>query len=490
MNGATTSGATTSGATTADLALVIPELILVGMALTLILAARRIQRSPVATVGTVLAALAAAAAAGWALSWGTMTGFGGMITLDGYSQFFKVLIAAALALTALLSVRSTDGEEQVPRGEYHALLLLASTGMMLSVSAIDLITLYLGLELTTLCSYILVGITVQRMASNEAAIKYFLLASFASAVLLYGISLTYGVTGATNFVAISSVLSPESSVNPLLLVALGLVTAGLAFKIAAVPFHAWTPDAYQGASAPVAGFLATGAKAAGLAVLGRVCLVAFGSQTQGSLTQALSVILAVLAALSIVVGSIIALSQTDMKRLLAYSSIAHVGYALLGLMAGTPEGVSATMTYAFFYVFMTLGAFGVIIALGERGERLDGFRGLAAQRPATAALMLLFLLSLTGIPPTAGFAAKFVVITSAVRADHIALAVLAVVCSVVSAFVYLRVAVLMYMQEPPEPEAAAEPVQPAVRAALAVAALVTVIGGIFPDSIMFWAVAP
>ncbi|MCH8879952.1 MAG: NADH-quinone oxidoreductase subunit N [Planctomycetes bacterium] len=496
MNGATTSGATTSGATTADLALVIPELILVGMALALILAARRIQRSPVATVGTVLAALAAAAAAGWALSWGTMTGFGGMITVDAYSQFFKVLIAAALALVALLSVRSTDGEEQVPRGEYHALLLLASTGMMLSVSAIDLITLYLGLELTTLCSYILVGITVQRMASNEAAIKYFLLASFASAVLLYGISLTYGVTGSTNFVAISSVLSPQSSVNPLLLVALGLVTAGLAFKIAAVPFHAWTPDAYQGASAPVAGFLATGAKAAGLAVLGRVCLVAFGSET-----QALSVILAVLAALSIVVGSIIALSQTDMKRLLAYSSIAHVGYALLGLMAGTPEGVSATMTYAFFYVFMTLGAFGVIIALGERGERLDGFRGLAAQRPATAALMLLFLLSLTGIPPTAGFAAKFVVITSAVRADHIALAVLAVVCSVVSAFVYLRVAVLMYMQEPPEPEAAAEPVQPAVRAAaepvqpavraaLAVAALVTVIGGIFPDSIMFWAVAP
>ena len=490
-SGATTSGATTSGATTADLALVIPALILVGMALALILSARRIQRSPVATVGTVLAALAAAVAAGWTLSEDAKTGFGGMITLDGYSQFFKVLIAAALALTALLSVRRIDGEH-VASGEYHALLLLASTGMMLSVSAIDLITLYLGLELTTLCSYILVGITVQRMASNEAAIKYFLLASFASAVLLYGISLTYGVTGSTNFVAISSVLSPQSSVNPLLLVALGLVTAGLAFKIAAVPFHAWTPDAYQGASAPVAGFLATGAKAAGLAVLGRVCLVAFSSQT-----QALSVIFAVLAALSIVVGSIIALYQTDLKRLLAYSSIAHVGYALLGLIAGTPEGVSATMTYAFFYVFMTLGAFGVVIALGERGEKLDGYQGLSAQRPATAALMLLFLLSLTGIPPTAGFAAKFVVITSAVRADYIALAVLAVVCSVVSAFVYLRVAVLMYMQnaqgaEPqkPEPEAASSGSPLAVSAALTVAALVTVIGGIFPDSLMFWAVAP
>ncbi len=521
MNGATTSGPITSGAATnavtaSDLALLIPELILVVMALALILAARRIQRTPVATVGTVVAALAAAAAAaaggiipaaraagwtgfaGWALSSDTMTGFGGMITVDGYSQFFKILIAAALALTALLSVRSIDGE-QAPRGEYHALLLLASTGMMLSVSAIDLITLYLGLELTTLCSYILVGITVQRVASNEAAIKYFLLASFASAVLLYGISLTYGVTGATNFEAIASAVSGQApsgrglGSSPILLVGIGLVTAGLAFKIAAVPFHAWTPDAYEGASAPVAAFLATGAKAAGLAVLGRVCLIAFSSQT-----QVLSVILAVLAALSIVVGSIILLSQTDMKRLLAYSSIAHVGYALLGLMAGTREGVSATMTYAFFYVFMTLGAFGVVIALGKRGEKLDGYQGLAAQRPAIAALMLVFLLSLTGIPPTAGFAAKFVVISSAVRADHMALAVLAVVCSVVSAFVYLRVAVLMYMNQPQEqdsePEAVPESLPSrcplAVGGALAVAAGVTVLGGIFPDSIMFWAVAP
>ena len=471
------------GATTSDLALLIPELILVGMALALILAARRIQRSPVAVVGTVLAALAAAVASGWALSWGTMTGFGGMITLDGYSQFFKVLIAATLALTALLSVRSFDGKH-VPRGEYHALLLLASTGMMLSASALDLVTLYLGLELTTLCSYILVGITVERPTSNEAAIKYFLLGSFASALLLYGISLIYGVTGTTNFVAITSAVSGHSpGSNLLFLVGMALVVAGLAFKIAAVPFHAWAPDAYEGASAPIAGFLATGAKAAGLAALGRVCLVAFGSEA-----QFLSMVLAGLAGLSIVVGSIIALSQTDMKRLLAYSSIAHVGYALLGLMAGTPEGASATMTYAFFYVFMTLGTFGVVIALGERGKNLDGYQGLAEQRPAISAVMLLFLLALTGIPPTAGFAAKFVVILSAVRAGHLALAVLAVVCSVISAFVYLRVAVLMYMKEPKEPEPSRCPL--AVSVALAVAALVTVIGGIFPDSVVPWAVSP
>ena len=472
-----------SGAVLSDLALVVPELILVGMALALLLAARRIQRTHVAAVGTVLAALAAGLASVWVGASGTETAFGGMIALDGYSRFFNVLIAAALALVALLSVTSID-REQATRAEYHVLLLLASTGMMFAASALDLLTFYLGLELMTLCSYILVGITVDKPTSNEAAVKYFLLASFASAVLLYGMSLIYGVTGATDFTAIAAAISEHGlGSNPILVVGMALVVAGLAFKIAAVPFHAWTPDAYQGATAPVAAFLAAGPKAAGLAALGRVCLVAFGSEA-----IFLSVMLAGLAALSIGVGTVIILSQTDMKRLLAYSSIAHVGYALLGLMAGTPAGASATMTYVFFYAFMTLGAFGVVIALGERGENLDGYQGLAAQRPGTAALMLLFLLSLTGIPPTAGFAAKFVVILSAVRAGHAWLAVLAVVFSVVSAFIYMRVAVLMYMREPQQPEPARFPL--AVSAALAVAALVTVIGGISPGSLATWAVSP
>jgi NADH-quinone oxidoreductase subunit N len=466
-----------------DLALLVPELTLSGMALALILVARRIQRTPVALVGTVLAAIAAALASAWALSWGARTGFGGMLILDGYSQFFKVVISATLALAALLSVRSFDGDH-VPRAEYHALLLLASTGMMLAVSAHDLLPLYLGLELMTLCSYILVGIRVERPTSNEAAIKYFLLGSFASALLIYGISLTYGVTDTTDFAAIASALSKHGAgSNLLLLVAIGLVAVALAFKIAAVPMHAWAPDAYQGASAPVAAFLAAGSKAVGLAALSRVCLTAYGSEA-----RVLSVVLAGLAGLSIVVGSIIALAQTDMKRLLAYSSIAHAGYALLGLIAGTGEGVSATMTYAFFYVFMTLGTFGVVAALGERGEKLDGYQGLAAQRPGAALLMLLFLMSLTGIPPTAGFAAKFVVILSAVRAGYVPLAVLAVACSVVSAFFYMRVAVLMYMKEPKEPAPSRFPV--AIFAALAVAALVTLIGGVSPGSLARWAVSP
>jgi len=470
-----------NGVSTADLALLSPELILVGMVLALILAAHRIQRGPLALVGTIVAAVASAAAAAWVVPADGATGFGGMIALDGYSRFFEVLIAASLAVAALLSVKSLDGD-RVPRAEYHALLLLASTGMMLAVSSLDLLTLYLGVELMTLCSIVLVGIRVDRPASNEAAIKYFLIASFASALLLFGISLTYGVTGATDFAAIGSALRGRSS-DPLLLAAMGLLAAGLAFKIAAVPFHAWAPDAYEGASAPVAAFLAAGSKAAGLAALGRVCLVALGSEA-----RTLSMILAALAALSIVVGSIIVLSQTSMKRLLAYSSITHAGYALLGLVAGTPEGASATMTYAGFYVFMTLGAFGVVIALGERGETLDGFQGLAAQRPGTAALMLLFLLALTGIPPTAGFVAKFGVILSAVRADHVALAVLAVICSVVSAFVYMRIAVFMYMKEPLEPAPSRFPVT--VCAALAVTALVTLVGGILPGSLAPWTVPP
>jgi NADH-quinone oxidoreductase subunit N len=247
--------------------------------------------------------------------------------------------------------------------------------------------------------------------------------------------------------------------------------------------HAWAPDVYQGASAPVAAFLAAGSKAVGLAALGRVCLAAYGSEA-----HTWSVILAVLAALSIVVGSILALAQTDMKRLLAYSSIAHAGYALLGLIAGTPEGASATMIYAFYYVFMTLGAFGVVVALGKRGEQLEGYRGLSAQRPGTAVLMLLFLMSLSGIPPTAGFVAKFVVILSAVRAGHMGLAVLAVACSVVSAFFYMRVAVFMYMSGPEEPVPSRFPA--AVLAALGVAALVTLVGGVSPGSLAPWAVSP
>ena len=465
-----------------DLILLLPELVLVGPALVLLVIARHLQRARSAATCVVIAAVVAMYVS-WAFGGETpKAGFGGTIAGDGYAQFFKVLFAATLALAALLSVRHLDAERVRP-AEFHALLLLASAGMMLAASALDLLILYLGLELMTLCSYILVGITRERSISNEAAIKYFLLGSFASALLLYGIGLTYGVTGTTEFAGIASIVFERGlGQHPLLLVGVALVAVGLAFKIAAVPFHAWAPDAYQGSGAPVAAFLAAGSKAAGLAALVRVCLVAFAPEQ-----RIWSVILVGLAALSMAVGSLLALSQTNMKRLLAYSSIAHAGYALLGLVPGTPQGASATMTYAFVYAFMTLGAFGVVIGLGQRGENLAGYHGLAANAPGKAALMFLFLLSLTGIPPTAGFAAKFGVILSAVRTGHTVLAVLAVLCSVISAFFYLRVAVLMYMAEP---QGSPANLPAAVSAALAVAAVVTIIGGIFAGVFSAWTVPP
>ena len=497
-----------------DLLILFPELVLTGAGLVLIVAARRIARAGVAA-GLTIAAAAVAVYAGFAFSmeglsgppslfelrWTTFAelanrsssvwserrlGFGGIVTTDGYALFFKVLFAANLALVALLSVRHFDAERVRP-AEYYSLLLLASTGMMLTASAAEFLVLYLGLELMSLCAYVLVGITRDKAVSNEAAMKYFLLGSFASVLLLYGISLVYGVTGATDFATIAANLTvgtPTGAQGPsqLLGVAIALIVGGLAFKIAAVPFHAWAPDAYEGAATPVAGFLAAGSKAAGLAALGRVCMVAFASE------QAVwSAIMIVLAVLSMTVASLLALAQTNMKRMLAYSSVAHAGYALLGLIAGTADGASATMTYALVYAFMTLGAFGIVVGMGERGESLDGYRGLAASSPWTAWLMFLFLLSLTGIPPTAGFSAKFGVILSVVRAGHLLLAVLAVLCSVVSAFFYLRVAVLMFMTDTQESAPARFP--PAVSAAVVLAAFVTIVGGVFPGTFAVWSSA-
>jgi NADH-quinone oxidoreductase subunit N len=468
-------------AAASDLMVLLPELVLVAAALALIVIARRVTRPSSAAVLVVIAS-AGALSCGWFISTGD-SGFGNTVAGDGYARFFNLLFAATAALAALLSVKTVE-TEHVPPAEYYALLLLATAGMMVAASALDLLILYLGLELMTLCAYILVGITRDRLASNEAAIKYFLLGSFASAVLLYGIALIYGVTGATDFAGIASaVANAGSAPSGLLPVGIALVAGGLAFKIAAVPLHAWAPDVYQGASAPVAGFLAAGSKAAGLAALVRICLVAFAPEQ-----RIWSDVLVVLAALSMLVGSLLAIAQTNMKRLLAYSSIAHAGYALLGLIPGTPEGASATMTYAFVYAFMTLGAFGVVIALGERGETLDGYRGLDDTAPRTAGVMFLFLLSLTGIPLTAGFTAKFAVILSAVRAGYVPLAVLAVGCSVISAFFYLRVAVLMFMTQSERVAPARFPAP--VSAAIITAAVVTIAGGLFPDAFTRWTVPP
>lgn len=462
-----------------DVRLLLPEVVLSLVAVWFLIGARHIRRASVASALAIAAAAASFYAGVAFFPDGRETGFHGTIAADGYALFFKGIFAVNLALVALLSVKHLDAE-RVPPAEYYSLLLLASTGMMLTASAAEFLILYLGLELMSLSSYVLVGITRDKATSNEAAMKYFLLGSFASVLLLYGISLVYGATGTMDFAAIASIQpegGPRSST--LLRMAVALIVAGLAFKIAAVPFHAWAPDAYQGAITPVAGFLAAGSKAAGLAALGRVCIVAFASEQ-----RVWSDIMIGLAVLSMTAGSLLALAQSNMKRMLAYSSVAHAGYALLGLIPGTAEGAAATMTYALVYAFMTLGVFGVVVGLGERGERLDGYRGLAASSPWTAWLTFLFLLSLTGIPPTAGFAAKFGVILTVVRSGHVALAVLAVACSLVSALFYLRVAVLMFMTETRESAPARFPVE--VSAAVVLAAFVTIVGGLFPGLFSVW----
>ena len=401
--------------------------------------------------------------------------FGGMIVADGYSQFFKVLIAATLTLTALLSVRSLD-DEQVPSGEYHALLLLASTGMMVAVSAQDLLTLYLSLELMTLCSYILVGIRVGNPTSNEAAIKYFLLASFSSALLIYGIALTYGTTGTTKITGIATALSGRVEPSALVLFAAALLAIGFAFKIAAVPFHMWTPDVYQGAPTAVTAFMSAATKVAAFAALIRVLDVSFQP-----LTWNWQPVVWTLAALTMAAGSLIAIAQTDVKRMLAYSSIAHAGFILVGVSAPNSDGIEAALFYLVAYSAMILGAFGVVMLVSVRGEQhtsLESYRGLGRRSPVLGALMTLFLLSLAGIPPTAGFFAKVFVFGAAVRAGAWPLVLIAVLASVVAAFFYIRVIVFMYMQEPEAREAPSLAPVPAVT--LGALAALTLLLGLLP----------
>jgi NADH-quinone oxidoreductase subunit N len=309
-------------------------------------------------------------------------------------------------------------------------------------------------------------------------LKYFLLGGFASAFLLYGISMTYGLTGTTEIPAVASYIARNGLAgSPMLVFSVMLFAVGFGFKVAAAPFHAWAPDAYEGAPTSVTAFMSVGTKAAGFAALGRVMLGAFSDAH-----FEWSIMLVPLAIVSIVLGNVTAIAQSNIKRMLAYSSIAHAGYALLGVIAGTQEGLSATMNYLFIYAFMTLGAFAVVILL--KGEEIDGenildYKGLAKSHPLVSALMLVFMFSLTGIPPTAGFVGKFYVFLAAIRAGYTSLAVVAVVFSVVSAFFYLRIVMYMYMREPTRKIAIAANVS--IGLALAVAGVVILVLGVLPS---------
>jgi NADH-quinone oxidoreductase subunit N len=409
----------------------------------------------------------------------------GMFVSDGYGSFFKLFFFLTCILTICMSLKYLE-VEGVAFGEYYAVLLLATAGMAFMASAADLIVLFLGLELMTLSTYVLIGIKRDSLRSNEAAIKYFLLGGFSTAFLLYGIALVYGLTGTTQIDAVATLVTRgEAAAGTAVLLPLALVVVGFGFKISAAPFHMWAPDVYEGAPTSITAFLSVGSKIAAFAALGRVLSVAFRP-----VPEMWTTLLMGLAVLSIGLGSILALTQTNIKRMLAYSSIAHAGFALLGLIAGGREGLSAMMVYLIIYGLMNLGAFSVVIALRSdsvAGENLEDFEGLAHAHPIVSALMLVFLFSLVGIPPTAGFVAKFSVFMAVVRAGHTPLAVIGVVFSVVAAFFYLRVVILMYMKEPTREVPVTT--SRSLKVALAITAGTIVLLGVYPAPLLDLATA-
>jgi NADH-quinone oxidoreductase subunit N len=393
--------------------------------------------------------------------------FDGMYVLDGFTVFFTILFLCIAGFAVLLSWGYLT-RMRLHAGEYHALLLMSTLGMIVMAASNDLITIFLGLELMSLALYVLVGYRRSHLDSNEASLKYFLLGAFASGFLLYGIALVYGATGSTDMRAIAAFLAGSPMLgSPLLVVGGALLFVGLGFKVAAVPFHMWTPDAYEGAPTTVTAFMSAGAKAAGFAALLRIVLVALPD-----LQLDWKPVLTFVAALTMTVGNVAALLQQNVKRMLAYSSIAHAGYLLVAVVAGGTAGATAAVFYLAVYSVMNLGAFGVLALLGrDREERVlvADFAGLGFRQPLLALAMTVFMVSLGGIPPTAGFMGKIHVFGAALDAGHLGLVIIGVLNSVVSVFYYLRVTVAMYMQEP-----AGEPT-PVTRALPATVALVVAV---------------
>ena len=379
------------------------------------------------------------------LLWGSpRRGFGGMVVLDNYALFVDVAIAYATGLVLLLSVDYLR-RNGIEAGEYYALVCFSATGMMLLVSAADLIVVFLAVELMSLSLYVLAGFFSSRLASGESSMKYFLLGAFATGFLLYGIALIYGATGTTNLDKISAA-SVGLGRDPLLAIGFGLLLVGFGFKISSVPFHMWAPDVYEGAPTSVTALIATGSKAAAFAALLRVLLSAHKAGEPDWVP-----LLWVAAVLTMTVGNVVAIAQSNLKRMLAYSSVAHVGYMLVGVVAGGSLGNGGVLFYLLVYTFTTVGAFGVVLLLergGQEAVNLEDYSGLVTRHPVLALTLSLFLLSLIGIPPTAGFVGKFYLFAAAIRAGYLWLAVIAVLNSAVAAYYYLRLIVYMYMREP------------------------------------------
>ncbi|OGW21385.1 MAG: NADH-quinone oxidoreductase subunit N [Nitrospinae bacterium RIFCSPLOWO2_12_FULL_47_7] len=372
--------------------------------------------------------------------------FQGSYVVDNFSIFFIFIFAISSALAIMLSA-NYNRQENVRFGEYYSLILFCTVGMIILASSTDLIMIFLGIEIVSICLYILAGIRRDNTKSNEAALKYFLLGAFATGFLLYGMALLYGATGTTKLAKIALALSADQiNSKPLMLMGMILLIVGLGFKIASVPFHMWAPDVYQGAPTPITAFMAVGPKAAVFASFYRIFVYAMPQ-----LAPSWQLTLSILSVLSMFFGNLGAIFQTNIKRLLAYSSISHAGYILIALIAKNSLGSSSLLFYLLAYVFTTFGAFAIVIILGRKGNEnleISDYSGLAYKHPLLALSMTIFLLSLGGVPPMAGFIGKFYIFSAAIKEGHIPLVVIAVLNTVVSFYYYLKVIVYMYMKEP------------------------------------------
>lgn len=404
--------------------------------------------------------------------------FGGLFVADGFGRFAKVLILLGSAFAIVLSLGYIR-YERMERFEYPVLILLASTGMLMMVSANDLIALYLGLELQSLSLYVLAAFKRDSGRATEAGLKYFVLGALSSGMLLYGASMIYGFAGSTGFPQIAQALAGgQASIG--LVVGIVFLTAGLAFKVSAVPFHMWTPDVYEGAPTPVTAFFAVAPKIAAMALFVRAILTPFGE-----IAHEWQQIIIVVSALSMLLGAFAAIAQSNIKRLMAYSSIGHVGYALIGLAAGTEEGVRGILIYLAIYLAMNVGTFACILCMRQKDQMVEGVNdlaGLAKTHPGMALLLAAFMFSLAGVPPMAGFFGKFYIFMSAINAGLYTLAVIGVLSSVVGAYYYLRIVKLMYFDEAAEP--LAKPVRGELGAVMTVTGLFTMLFFIWPAPLL------
>jgi NADH-quinone oxidoreductase subunit N len=410
---------------------------------------------------------------------GRRTGFYGMFVTDAFAVFMKALVLIGSAVTIIMGLRFNE-EHRIARFEFPVLILLATTGMMVMVSANDLITLYLGLELQSLALYVVASFDRDSVRSSEAGLKYFVLGALASGTLLYGASLIYGFAGTTNFVELARLLTGGTAPSTGLIVGIVFVAVGLAFKCSAVPFHMWTPDVYEGAPTPVTAFFSVAPKTAAIALFIRFLVEPFG----GLLAEWRQIIVFISVA-SMVLGAVAAIAQTNIKRLMAYSSIGHVGYALIGLAAATPAGIRGVLVYMAIYLFMNLGTWTVVLCMRQNGRMLEGISdlsGLGRTQPGLAFALAVFMFAMAGIPPTAGFFSKLYIFLAAIDAKLTGLAVIGVLASVVGAFYYLRVVKVMYFDEPVG--AFDRPIAIELKAVLVVTAILTLFFILLPDPIV------